>query len=75
MFVRRLYNIKIGDQVDFVLSDEGILLKPVPKNHQEKTVAERLFGIFAPHKNTVNDLSKKDILKATKDGFTKGWGK
>jgi AbrB family looped-hinge helix DNA binding protein len=73
--LRKQYNIHIGDQVDFVLSNEGILLKPASKYDRKKTSAESLFGISSNHKNIANKLSKKDIRKATEEGFTKGWNK
>ncbi|MGB5156422.1 MAG: AbrB/MazE/SpoVT family DNA-binding domain-containing protein [Desulfobacterales bacterium] len=67
--LRKKYNIQIGDPVDLVLSAEGILMKPVLKPHTRESMAEKLFGIFSMHKKIQDDLSKKDILQATKEGF------
>ncbi|MFH0728979.1 MAG: AbrB/MazE/SpoVT family DNA-binding domain-containing protein [Pseudomonadota bacterium] len=73
--LRKKYNIQIGGHVDFVLSSEGILMKPILKSDIKEVSAEKLFGIFLTYKKIQDDLSKKDILKATQGGFIEGWRK
>ncbi len=73
--LRKKYKIQIGDSIDFILSNDGILIKPVIKFETEKPLAEKLFGIFSKHEKMQVSLSKRDILHATEHGFTEEWNK
>lgn len=73
--LRKKYNIQIGDPIDFVLSTEGILMKPALKSNNQEASAEKLFGIFSTHKKIQDELSEKNILQATEKGFTEEWHK
>jgi len=44
--LRKKYHIDIGDHVDVIPKADGILLKPVPKKEETKSMTDCLFGIF-----------------------------
>ena len=71
--LRNKYQIDIGDQIDILPMPDGILLKPRPKTHIQKTLTQSLFGIFNTYSNRKQELSKTDIEQATETGFTEGW--
>ena len=73
--LRKKYNIVIGDHIDVLTSGNGILLRPSPKTEDTKTTTDSLFGIFKEYVPKKKKLSKNDIQKATRDGFTQGWDK
>jgi AbrB family looped-hinge helix DNA binding protein len=71
--VRKKYKIEIGDQIMFTLSNDGIMLKPVPATHSKGSLTEKLFGIYASHRTSQEKLSAEEITMATEAGFTKKW--
>jgi AbrB family looped-hinge helix DNA binding protein len=73
--VRKKYKIEIGDQILFTLSNEGILLKPVPATHSKGSLTEKLFGIYASHRVSKEKLSAEEFTIATEAGFTEKWRK
>ena len=73
--IRKKYQIEIGDQVEVISVSEGILLKPVPKKQSNTSLTRRLFGIFGDYAKGHLKLHKKDIDKATEEGFMEGWTK
>ena len=68
--LREKYHIRIGDHVDVVPTEKGILLKSVPGSPEWRSLTHRLFGIFAPYARKKPDLSKEAVIKATEDGFS-----
>ena len=71
--LRKRYQIEIGDQIDVMPTQDGILLKPKSIKHAQKTLTQRLFGIFKPDSTLKQKLTNSDIEKATENGFIEGW--
>ena len=73
--LRRKYHLEIGDHVNFVSTEQGILLKPTPKQEQTPSLTNQLFGVFNQYTKTKSEPTKKNIRKVTETGFTQGWKK
>ena len=73
--LRKKYQIDIGDRIDVISKPDGILLKPLPKENRQRSLTERLFGIFSDYATGKTRPTKADIKKATEAGFTEGWDK
>jgi AbrB family looped-hinge helix DNA binding protein len=73
--LRKKYNIDIGDSIQVIPSENGILLKPKSKTKKPETLTDDLFGIFKNYARSSKKIGKKDILNATENGFIEGWGK
>ncbi len=73
--LRKKYQIEIGDRIDVISISDGILLKPLPKENRQRSLTERLFGIFSDYAAGKTRPTKTDIEKATEAGFTDGWNK
>ena len=71
--LRKRYNIDIGDHIQAIPSRDGILLKPSSKTKSNGALTDRLFGIFNKYTQERQEIEKKDIIKATENGFTEGW--
>lgn len=70
---RKKYQIKIGDHIDVISTNEGILLRPVLKKTAEKSPTSRLFGIFGNQAKEKPMIRKRDFTKTTEKEFIKGW--
>ena len=60
--LRKKYQIDIGDQIDVISKSDGILLGLLSKENRQRSLTERLFGIFGDYtqrklKNEINTLS------------------
>jgi AbrB family looped-hinge helix DNA binding protein len=72
--LRRKYNINIGDQIEFVTNQDGILLKPSSQKLSRGSVARELFGMLRryakgkdyPDDNAINDATEKEFADAWK---------
>ena len=73
--LRKKYQIDIGDRIDVIAKPEGILLKPLAKENRQRSLTERLFGIFSDYAVEKTMPTKTDIEKATEAGFIEGWNK
>lgn len=73
VLLRKKYNIDIGDSVQVIPSKNGILLKPLTKTKESKSLTDNLFGIFEEYAQEKKQIKKKDLLKATEKGFMEGW--
>jgi len=73
--LRKKYHIEIGDQLDVIPSQDGILLKPVPKKNKENSLTKQLFGVFGKYAHQTPNITKKDVITATETEFVKGWSK
>jgi AbrB family looped-hinge helix DNA binding protein len=73
--LRRKYYIDIGDHVDVIAKPDGVLLRPLPKKEEKKSMTDSLFGMFSKYAKGKPKLKKADITKATKEGFVEGWEK
>ena len=72
-FLREKYNIEIGDQMDVVPTEEGILLKPSLKKADQRSLTERLFGVFHNYAIEETGIKKQEMTEATENGFVEGW--
>jgi AbrB family looped-hinge helix DNA binding protein len=73
--LRRKYNINIGDQIEFLTFQDGILLKPFKHRPKDQTLTEELFGVFSNYVAKGNLPDKEAIVTATESGFLTGWSK
>ena len=73
--LRKKYQIEIGDHLDVISSQDGILLKPAPKENEKSSLTKQLFGVFGNYAKQSSKITKKDIIKATETEFVKGWSK
>ena len=73
--LRKKFNIVIGDQIDVLTSENGILLRPSKKTENTETATDSLFGIFKEYAPEKKKPGKNDIKEATHDGFMQGWDK
>lgn len=73
--LRKKYNIDIGDHVEVIPSKDGILLKPMAKTKSTIGLTDSLFGVFEKYTHEKHSADKKDITKATENGFIEGWEK
>jgi len=71
--LRQQYQIDIGDRLDVVPTDDGILLKSPSKKKRQLSLTEHLFGIFKDYEQKGIMLEKENINRATEKGFTEGW--
>jgi AbrB family looped-hinge helix DNA binding protein len=72
--LRKEYHIQIGDHIDVVPTEEGILLKSTPGARERGSLTDRLFGLFAPYARKRPELQKEAVIKATEEGFSEGMG-
>jgi hypothetical protein len=54
---------------------DGILLKPLAKENIQRSLTEKLFGIFSEYAAEKTKPTKTDIKKATEEGFIERWNK
>ena len=73
--LRKKYDIDIGDHLHVVPSSDGLLLKPLSKTKNTGALTDSLFGIFGKYAKEKQQAGKKDIIKATENGFIEGWKK
>ena len=71
--LRRQYNIDIGDQIEFITFQDGILLKPSKKKPVERSLTEDLYGVLHSYVENKKFAEKEAISQATDAGFTNGW--
>ena len=71
--LRKKYHLDIGDRIDVVAARDGILLKPLPKETNQGSLTERLFGIFSDYVSGKSKITRADIDEATETGFSEGW--
>ena len=71
--LRRRYNINIGDRIEFITFQDGILLKPSRQktNHQSST--DELSGILRGYAIKDKFPEKETVNQATESGFAEGW--
>ena len=73
--LRRKYHLEIGDHINVVSTDQGILLKPSSKRQDNVSLTDRLFGIFKNNAEAKPNITKKDIQETTENSFSKDWSK
>ena len=72
-FLRRKYHLEIGDHIDIVPTEEGILLKPSLKKSDHRSLTDRLFGVFHDYAIEKTTIKKQEMTIATENGFIEGW--
>ena len=73
--LRKKYHIEIGDQLAVIPSQDGILLKPIPKENKKSSLTKQLFGAFEKYAHQTSKITKKNVVRATETEFVKGWSK
>ncbi len=71
--LREKYHIEVGDQIEVIPTEEGILLKSESKGDGRKSMTDQLYGIFRQYARGKRTLEKKDIKRATEIGFSERW--
>lgn len=71
--LRKKYQIDIGDHVEVISINDGILLKPIKKENGKICLTDQLFGIFNDYSPKGMTPGKDDISQATESGFVEGW--
>ena len=71
--LRKKYHIDIGDHVEVISGNDGILLKPLKKENGKISLTDQLFGIFKEYSQKGIMLDKDNISQATELGFVEGW--
>jgi len=71
--LRRKYNINIGDQIEFVTIQDGILLKPSSQKPDRESVARELFGMLRRYSERKEFPDGDAIDEATEKEFADGW--
>ena len=71
--LRRKYNINIGDRIEFITFQDGILLKPLRQktNHQSST--DELYGMLHAYAKKEKFPEKGTVNEATESEFAAGW--
>ena len=73
IYLREKYHIEIGDQIEVIPTEEGILLKSESKGDGPKSKTDQLYGIFRQYARGKKKLEKKDIKSVTERGFSERW--
>ena len=73
--LRRKYNINIGDRIEFITIQDGILLKPSRHKSNRGSIAEELFGILREYAEGRDFPNNDAVNEATEEGFVHGWEK
>jgi AbrB family looped-hinge helix DNA binding protein len=71
--LRRKYNINIGDRIEFVTSQDGILLKPSKQKPSDRSLTDELFGVLNHYAQNKAFPGKEAISEITETGFANGW--
>lgn len=71
--LRRKYNINIGDRIEFITSQDGILLKPSRQKTNHRSSTDELFGMLRKYVKKMSLPEEDEINEATESGFLEGW--
>jgi len=71
--LRRKYHIEIGDHINVISTDDGILLKPSSKKPRKISLTNQLSGIFKKYAENKSVITKKDINFAVEKEFSDRW--
>ncbi|MEW6102606.1 MAG: AbrB/MazE/SpoVT family DNA-binding domain-containing protein [bacterium] len=69
VWLRKKYNINVGDLVEVIPEDKGIRFIPIKK----EKLTDKLFGAFAKYKRGKIEPDAKEIERATETGFIEEW--
>jgi AbrB family looped-hinge helix DNA binding protein len=73
--LRKKYHLEIGDHINVVSTDQGILLKPSSQKQDNTSLTDQLFGIFKNNAETKPSITKKDVQETTESNFSKAWSR
>ncbi len=71
--LRRKYNINIGDRIEFFIMRDGILIKPSRDKAADRSLTDKLYGMFSGYARGKATPNRKAINDATESGFVEGW--
>ena len=71
--LRRKYNINIGDRIEFITSQDGILLKPSKQKPDDRSLTDDLFGVLHSYAKNKEFPGREEISETTEAGFANGW--
>jgi AbrB family looped-hinge helix DNA binding protein len=71
--LRRKYNINIGDRIEFITFQDGILLKPSRQKTNYQSSTDELFGMLRRYAKKKSFPEENDVNEATESGFSEGW--
>ena len=71
--LRRKYNINIGDRIEFITFQDGILLKPSRQKPKHQSSTDELYGILRAYAKNEKFPEKEIVNEATESGFAEGW--
>ncbi|MBC2741632.1 MAG: AbrB/MazE/SpoVT family DNA-binding domain-containing protein [Desulfosarcina sp.] len=71
--LRRMYNINIGDRIEFVTFQDGILLKPSKQKPENRSLTDELYGMLRSYVKGKETPGKDAINAITESGFVEGW--
>lgn len=71
--LRRRYNIKIGDRIEFLTFKDGIFLKPSSQESEDRSLTDELYGMLRGYVKGKATSGKDAIRLATESGFVEGW--
>ena len=71
--LRRKYNINIGDRIEFITFQDGILLKPSRQKTKHQSSTDELYGILRGYAKNEKIPEKETVNEATESGFAEGW--
>ena len=71
--LRKKYNINIGDRIEFTIVKDGILIKPSRDKAADRSLTDKLYGVFSKYSRNKAALDKKSVNEATVSGFIEGW--
>ena len=71
--LRRKYNINIGDQIEFITFQDGILLKPSKLKPGGQSLTDNLFGVLNDYAKNKELPGEEAINETTESGFANGW--
>jgi len=71
--LRRKFNINIGDRIEFITFQDGILLKPSRQKTNHRSATDELYGILREYAKNGKYPEKDTVNEATESGFAEGW--
>jgi AbrB family looped-hinge helix DNA binding protein len=73
--LRKKYRIEVGDHIEVIAEEDGILLKKPAPEVDHRPLTERLDGVFAGYGKGKKPPTRREVASATSSGFSKGWKK
>ena len=71
--LRRKFNINIGDRIEFITFQDGILLKPSRQKTNHRSSTDELYGMLCGFAKNKNFPEEDKVNEVTESGFAEGW--